>query len=72
MKFKKENIKEQKIKGRKIKNLKTDTMTENDIKYRQGRSKRQVESNEQVMFYGSVGFAVVLAVMIIYGLVTNG
>ena len=47
-------------------------MTENDIKYRQGRSKKQVENNEKIMFISSIGLAVVILVIIIYGLVTHG
>ena len=35
-------------------------MTENDIKYRQGRSKKQVENNEKIMFISSIGLAVVI------------
>ena len=30
-------------------------MTENDIKYRQGRSKRQQDNNEKLMFVSSIG-----------------
>lgn len=43
-------------------------MTENDIKYRQGRSKKQVESNEQVMFYASIGMTITLLGIIIWGI----
>lgn len=38
-------------------------MTENDIKYRQGRTKRQVESNYKVMqwaVYGLVGAGILI------------
>jgi hypothetical protein len=47
-------------------------MTENDIKYRQGRSKKQVENNEKIMFISSIGLGIVLLGIIIYGLVTHG
>lgn len=38
----------------------------------QGRSKRQVESNEKVMFTGCVGFLLVVAATIVFGIITNG
>ena len=47
-------------------------MTENDIKYRQGRSKKQVENNEKIMFVAAAGLGIVLLGIIIYGLVTHG
>ena len=47
-------------------------MTENDIKYRQGRSKKQVENNEKIMFISSIGLAVVILGIIIWGLITHG
>ena len=47
-------------------------MTENDIKYRQGRIKKQADNNEKIMFISSIGLAVVILVIIIYGLVTHG
>jgi len=43
-------------------------MTENDIKYRQGRSKKQVENNEKIMFIALIGLGIVLLGIIIYGL----
>ena len=43
-------------------------MTEDDIKYRQGRSKSQYESNEQVMFVASIGLGITLLGIIIWGL----
>jgi len=46
-------------------------MMEDDIKYRQGRSKRQVESNEQVMFVSSIGLGITLLGMIIWGLISG-
>tara|TARA_B100002019_G_scaffold274518_1_gene271563 strand:- start:1489 stop:1629 length:141 start_codon:yes stop_codon:yes gene_type:complete len=45
-------------------------MTEDDIKYRQGRSKRQTEGNEKIMLLSCCGLAIVLAGIIIYGLIT--
>ena len=45
-------------------------MTENDIKYRQGRSKKQVENNEKVMMLACVGLAITIIGMVIYGLLT--
>tara|TARA_B100000902_G_C27247631_1_gene883471 strand:+ start:170 stop:313 length:144 start_codon:yes stop_codon:yes gene_type:complete len=47
-------------------------MTENDMKYRQGRSKKQADNNEKIMFISCIGLAVVLFGIIIYGLVTHG
>ena len=47
-------------------------MTENDIKYRQGRSKKQADTNEKLMFISCIGLAVVILGIIIYGLVTHG
>ena len=47
-------------------------MTENDIKYRQGRSKKQADNNEKKIFISCIGLAVVILVIIIYGLVTHG
>jgi len=47
-------------------------MTENDIKYRQGRSKKQVENNEKIMFIALIGLGIVLLGIIIYRLVTHG
>ena len=47
-------------------------MTENDIKYRQGRSKKQVDNNEKIMFISSIGLGIVLLGIIIYGLITHG
>ena len=46
-------------------------MTEDDIKYRQGRSKEQLESNEQLMFVASIGLGVTLLVVIIWGLISG-
>ena len=68
MKSKKENIKNLNNNERKIRNLKENTMTEDDIKYRQGRSLRQQESNEQLMFVASIGLGITLLGIIIFGL----
>ena len=68
MKSKKENLKNSNNKERKIKNLNVDIMTEDDIKYRQGRSKRQADNNEKLMFVSSIGLAVVLLGIIIWGI----
>ena len=69
MKSKKENIKNLNNNERKIRNLKENTMTEDDIKYRQGRSLRQQESNEQLMFVASIGLGITLLGIIIFGLI---
>ena len=45
-------------------------MNEDDIKYRQGRSKRQAKGNEKIMLVSCCGLAIVLAGIIIYGLIT--
>ena len=71
MKSKKENLKNSNNKERKIKNLNVDIMTEHDIKYRQGRSKRQADNNEKLMFVSSIGLAVVLLGIIIWGLISG-
>ena len=44
-------------------------MTENDIKYRQGRSKRQVESNERIMFISAICLGTTLLLTIIFSLI---
>jgi len=46
-------------------------MTENDLKYRQGRSKKQVENNYKVMSVGLLGFFIVIVGAILYGIVSN-
>lgn len=47
-------------------------MTNDDIKYRQGRSKKQADNNEKIMFISCIGLAVVILGIIIYGFVTHG
>lgn len=37
----------------------------------QGRSKRQVESNEKVMVAGCAGFLLVVIATVIFGIITN-
>ena len=44
-------------------------MKKKDIKYRQGRSKAQVESNEKVAFASLLIMTVVLGVSLILGLI---
>jgi len=46
-------------------------MTENDMKYRQGRSKKQANSNEKLMFVSCMGLLVVILGVIIYGLLSG-
>ena len=43
-------------------------ISEDDIKYRQGRSKRQQESNEQLMLFASAGLFLTIVGIVIYGL----
>lgn len=45
-------------------------MTEEDIQYRQGRSKEHVEKNEKVSFFATMGLFIMLLGMVIYGLLT--
>jgi len=46
-------------------------MTEDDIKYRQGRSKRQADNNEKLMFVSSIGLGIVLLAIIIWGIISG-
>jgi hypothetical protein len=46
-------------------------MTEDDIQYRQGRSKKQVENTETASFYSIMGLFIVILGIIIYGLFTT-
>lgn len=41
-----------------------------EIRLRQGRSKRQVENNEKLAFISTMGLGIILVGMIIYGLLT--
>ena len=45
--------------------LRKKSSTEDDIKYRQGRSKKQVENNEKIMFIALIGLGIVLLGIII-------
>ena len=47
-------------------------MTEEDFKYRQGRSKKQADNNEKIMFISCMGLLVTILGLFIYGLLTNG
>ena len=44
-------------------------ISEDDIEYRQGRSKRQQESNEQLMLFASAGLFLTIVGIVIYGLI---
>jgi|TARA_B110000459_G_C16188550_1_gene306890 hypothetical protein len=43
-------------------------MTEEDIQYRQGRSKKQQEGSEKLGFISCMGLLIVLLAIIIYGI----
>ena len=43
-------------------------MTKDDIKYTQGRSKRQVEATERIMFIASICLGTTLLGIIIFGI----
>ena len=47
-------------------------MTEEDFKYRQGRSKKQADNNEKIMIISCMGLLVTILGLVIYGLLTNG
>jgi len=51
-----------------IDDIDKDSTINEDNWYRQGRSKRQEESNEKVMFVASIGLAVTIFSMILYGI----
>tara|TARA_B100001057_G_scaffold51353_1_gene45643 strand:- start:5538 stop:5711 length:174 start_codon:yes stop_codon:yes gene_type:complete len=46
-------------------------MTEEDFKYRQGRSKRQADNNEKIMFISCLGLLITIFSLVIYGLLTT-
>ena len=46
-------------------------MTKEDMEYRQGRSKKQYESNAKGSFIATMGLFVIILGIIIYGLFTN-
>ena len=68
MNFKKENIKNLKTKENIIRNSNVNIITKDDIKYRQGRSKRQVEATERIMFIASICLGTTLLGIIIFGI----
>jgi hypothetical protein len=45
-------------------------MTEEDYKFRQGRSKRQYENNAKAGFYATVALFFTILSIIVYGLLT--
>ena len=47
-------------------------MTEEDFKYRQGRSKKPADNNEKIMLISCIGLLVTILGLVIYGLLTNG
>ena len=59
------------MKEKRIKKLNVNIMTEDDIKYRQGRSKRQVEKNEMISMYAFGGLVVVLIGIVLYSLIKS-
>lgn len=46
-------------------------MTEDDMKYRQGRTKKQHDGNERLMFISSIGLATVLLGIILWGIISG-
>lgn len=46
-------------------------MTHEDKNYRQGRSKRQQDSNEMLAMWGFGGLVVVLLVVMVYNMITS-
>ena len=47
-------------------------MTKDDIKYRQGRSKRQYEDSMKIMTGACLSLGIVIIGVIIFGIITNG
>lgn len=47
-------------------------MTEEDYKYRQGRSRAAVERNQKVAALAAIGLAVVIVAMSIYNYIKHG
>ena len=43
-------------------------MTNEDVKYRQGRTKRQADDSERLMFVSSIGLGVVILGIVIWGI----
>ena len=46
-------------------------MTQEDKEYRQGRSKRQQESNEMIAMYGFAGVVIFLIGLMLYSMISN-
>ena len=47
-------------------------MTEEDYKYRQGRSKRQQETNEKIAGWAAIGLIITLGALVIYNWIKYG
>lgn len=47
-------------------------MTEEDYKYRQGRSKRQADINEKIAMMAGIGLMAVIVGLTIYNLIVHG
>lgn len=47
-------------------------MTEEDYKYRQGRSREVVERNQKVATIAAIGLAVIIVAMSIYNYIKHG
>lgn len=46
-------------------------MDNDDIRYRQGRSKKQYETNEMVTMFGFVSFAIIILIIIFQNLIKS-
>lgn len=46
-------------------------MNQEDIKYRQGRSKRQHDSNEMIGMYAFTGLVIFLVILTLFGLISS-
>lgn len=47
-------------------------MTQEDYKYRQGRSKRQYDANQKIMMISAAGLLILFVVLIIVNLIEHG
>ena len=47
-------------------------MTEEDYKYRQGRSKRQADTNETIAGWATIGAILLLGTLVIYNWIKYG
>ena len=56
----------------KVATRKFNKMTEEDYKYRQGRSKRQQETNEKIAGWAAIGLILTLGVLVIYNWIKYG